>query len=146
MKPSTSFRHSAFTLLEIMLVVMIIALLMGAAIYTMGDSLIDAQKARVQADIRAIQTQLTVYEAQNGFVPTTEQGLQALVTQPQTEPKPRNWRVYLNELPMDSWQQPYIYEQPGKHNPKSYDLFSAGKDRKRDTSDDIGNWKAAPSE
>src|SRR6266513_77388 len=101
MKPSHSFRRSAFTLLEIMLVVMIIALLMGAAIYTMGDSLIDAQKARVQADIRAIGTQLTVYEAQNGFLPTTEQGLQALVTQPQTEPKPRNWRVYLNELPMD---------------------------------------------
>ncbi len=145
MKLSTS-RPSAFTLLEIMLVVVIIALLMGAAIYTMGDSLIDAQKTRVQADIRAIGTQLTVYEAQNGFLPSTEQGLQALVTRAESEPKPRNWRPYLNELPEDSWHQPYFYEQPGKHNPKSYDLFSAGKDRKRDTSDDIGNWKTAPSE
>ena len=140
MKPLLHSR-SAFTLLEIMLVVLIIALLMGAAIYVMGDNLIDAQKARAQADIRAIGTQLTVYQAQNGFLPTTEQGLQALVSKPETEPKPRSWRQYMKEVPEDSWKLPYFYVQPGRHNPDSYDLFSAGKDRKPDTADDIGNWK-----
>ena len=144
MKPLLHSR-SAFTLLEIMLVVLIIALLMGAAIYVMGDNLIDAQKARAQADIRAIGTQLTVYQAQNGFLPTTEQGLQALVSKPETEPKPRSWRQYMKEIPEDSWKNPYFYVQPGRHNPDSYDLFSAGKDRKPDTEDDIGNWKQTAS-
>ena len=134
-------QRTGFTLLEIMLVVIIIALLMGAAIWGVSGNLEDAQKARAMADIRSIGTQLTVYQAQNGFLPSTEQGLKALVVKPDSEPKPRSWRQYMTEVPEDAWKQPYFYLQPGKRNPNSYDLFSAGKDRKPDTSDDIGNWK-----
>lgn len=140
MKRLTSQR-TGFTLLEIMLVVIIIALLMGAAIWGVAGNLEDAQKTRAMADIRSIETQLTVYQAQNGFLPTTEQGIKALVVKPDTEPKPRSWRQYMTSIPEDAWKQPYFYVQPGKHNPNGYDLFSAGKDRKPDTADDIGNWK-----
>jgi general secretion pathway protein G len=76
----------------------------------------------------------------NGFLPTTEQGLQALVTRPATDPKPTQWHQMLEQVPLDPWQTPYVYENPGKHNPNSFDLYSAGPDRKPGTDDDIGNW------
>ena len=140
MKRRTSLR-SAFTLLEIMLVVIIIALLMGAAIWGMAGNLEQAQATRVQADINSIGTQLTVYQGTNGFLPSTEQGLKALVAKPEGEPKPRSWRQYMKSVPTDPWDKPYIYVQPGKRNPSSYDLYSSGKDRLPDTADDIGNWQ-----
>jgi general secretion pathway protein G len=135
-------QRSGFTLLEIMLVVMIIALLAGSAIYFMGGNIEDAQRVRATSDIRSISTQLMVYQASNGFLPSTEQGVKALVSKPETEPRPRSWRQYMSEVPRDPWDQEYFYEQPGKRNPNGYDLYSAGKDRKPGTADDIGNWKA----
>ncbi len=83
--------QSAFTLLEIMLVVTIIALLLGAAIYKLGGNVEYSRHVRVAADIQGINTQLKLYESMNGFFPTTEQGLQALVVQPGTDPKPTRW-------------------------------------------------------
>ncbi|HEX4086858.1 MAG TPA: type II secretion system major pseudopilin GspG [Chthoniobacteraceae bacterium] len=140
MRLTQKLKHG-FTLLEIMLVVMIIALLAGSAIYLMGGNLGIAQEVRARADLQAIETQLKLYQAFNGFLPTTEQGLQALVTRPDTDPKPTQWRQYMPTVPLDPWHQPYIYENPGKHNPNSYDLYSAGADRKPGTDDDIGNWE-----
>lgn len=133
-------KEDGFTLLEIMLVVMIIALLAGSAIYMMGGNLGYAQSVRVKTDIQNLTTQLKLYQAMNGFLPTTEQGLQALSKRPDTDPKPTQWRVLMDRVPVDPWQQPYIYENPGKHNPDSFDLYSAGPDRKPGTDDDIGNW------
>jgi len=135
-----TYKNRGFTLLEIMLVVMIIALLAGSAIYLMGGNLGIAQTVRVKSDLQAIDMQLKLYQAANGFLPTTEQGLQSLVTRPDTDPKPTQWRQLMPKLPVDPWQLPYIYENPGKHNPSSYDLYSAGPDRKPGTDDDIGNW------
>ena len=139
MKLNTHKSHG-FTLLEIMLVVMIIALLAGSAIYLMGGNLGIAQDVRVKADIQAIDMQLKLYQAANGFLPTTEQGLQALVTRPDSDPKPTQWRQLLPKVPLDPWQNPYNYENPGKHNTNSYDIYSSGQDRKPGTDDDIGNW------
>jgi general secretion pathway protein G len=73
-------------------------------------------------------------------LPTTEQGLQALVTRPDTDPKPSEWHQYMPSIPVDPWHHPYLYENPGKHNPNTYDLYSAGPDGKAGTDDDIGNW------
>ncbi len=128
-------------MLEIMLVVMIIVLLLGFAIGKLGDNLDIAREARIKGDVQSTGTQLMMYEATHGFLPTTEQGLKALVARPQSEPKPRSWRQLLPEVPLDPYQNEYQYVQPGTHNPGKYDLFSAGKDRKPGTSDDIGNWK-----
>lgn len=130
----------AFTLLEMMLVVMIIATLLAAAIHFMGGNVGYAQSVRVKGDLESISTQLKLYQAMNGFLPTTEQGLQALVTRPDTDPKPTQWRQLMDRVPMDPWQNPYIYENPGRHNPNGFDLYSAGEDRKPGTADDIGNW------
>ncbi|MGA3171929.1 MAG: type II secretion system major pseudopilin GspG [Chthoniobacteraceae bacterium] len=137
--PSKQSR-AAFTLLEMMMVVMIIAMLLAAAIHYMGGNVGYAQEVRVKADIDSINTQLKLYQAMNGFLPTTEQGLQALVTRPDTDPKPTQWHQLMDKVPLDPWQDPYNYEDPGKHNPNTYDLYSSGADRKPGTPDDIGNW------
>ena len=130
--------QSGFTLLEIMLVVTIIALLLGAAIYKLGGNVEYARATRVAADMQGINTQLKLYESMNGFMPTTEQGLKALVQQPSTEPRPTRWYQLYKELPRDPWNNEYVYLNPGRKNPTGYDLYSAGQDRKPDTADD--NW------
>ena len=141
LKPAPKKTKGGFTLLEIMLVVIIIALLGGAAVYYMGGNVGIAQDTRVKSDLQAISTQLKLYQALNGFLPTTEQGLKALVTQPTSEPKPKQWREFFTKIPQDSWNSDYHYVTPGKHNPNTFDLFSAGADRKPGTPDDIGNWE-----
>jgi general secretion pathway protein G len=136
-------KDQAFTLLEMMLVVMIIAVLAASAIHFMGGDVGAAQDVRVKADLESIGTQLKLYQATNGFLPTTDQGLQALVVRPDTDPKPTQWRQLLTKVPMDPWQMPYQYENPGKHNQDSFDLYSCGPDRKPGTDDDVGNWDSA---
>jgi general secretion pathway protein G len=134
-------QRRGFTLLEIMLVVTIIALLVASGIYLTRGQLEFGQEVRIRGDIQAISTQLKLYEAMNGILPTTDQGLEALVRPPQSEPKPRAWRQLLDRVPVDPWQSTYVYVQPGKHNPRGYDLYSAGPDRKTGTQDDVGNWE-----
>jgi general secretion pathway protein G len=129
-------QEEAFTLLEIMLVVTIIAILLGTAIYKLAGNVEYARHTAVQGDIQGINTQLKLYESMNGFSPTTEQGLQALVVQPSTEPQPTRWYQLYTQVPKDPWQNPYIYRCPGTKNPNGYDIFSAGPDRKPDTADD----------
>ncbi|MEO7168346.1 MAG: type II secretion system major pseudopilin GspG [Spartobacteria bacterium] len=129
-------KQSAFTLLEIMLVVSIIAVLLSVAIYKLRGNLETGKMVAVQADLQSIRTQLKVYESFNGFLPTTEQGLQALVTRPSTDPQPSRWTQLFDSVPKDPWQSNYLYVNPGRKNSGSYDLYSAGPDRKPDTSDD----------
>ena len=131
-------KQQAFTLLEIMLVVTIIAVLMGVAIYKLAGNVEIARHTAVSADVQALGTQLKLYESMNGFFPTTEQGLQALVTPPDTDPKPARWYQLFKEVPKDPWHNNYIYRCPGVKNPGGYDLFSAGPDRIADTADDDG--------
>ena len=131
-------QQSGFTLLEIMLVVGIIVIILGVAVSKLGNTTGVAKDMRVQADTQSISTQLRLYESVNGFVPTTEQGLQALVTKPSTEPVPSRWYQLFKEIPKDPWSNNYIYVAPGRKNPTSYDLYSAGPDRLPDTADD--NW------
>ena len=128
--------QAGFTLLEIMLVVGIIVIILGVAVSKLGNTTGIAKDMRVRADIQAISTQLKLYESVNGFLPTTEQGLRALVSPPETDPKPTRWYQLFKELPQDPWSNNYIYLSPGKKNPSGYDLYSAGPDRKPDTDDD----------
>ena len=125
-----------FTLLEIMIVVTIISLLLGAAIYQLGGNVEYAKHTKISADVQAISTQLKLYESMNGFFPTTDQGIQALVSQPESDPKPTRWYQLFKEMPKDPWQNNYIYRNPGMKNTGSYDLYSAGPDRQPDTADD----------
>jgi len=129
-------REKAFTLLEIMLVVTIIALLMGAAIYKLAGNVEVSRHVKVQADLQAYNTQLRLYQSLNGFYPTTEQGLQALVSPPGNDPKPSRWTQLMTDITKDPWGTPYIYYCPGRKNANGYDLYSAGPDRTPDTADD----------
>ena len=131
--------QSAFTLLEIMLVVMIIGLLLGTAIYKLRGNVETARIVAVDSSLQSIRTQLKLYESLNGFAPTTEQGLQALVSQPQAEPRPARWTQFLDSVPKDPWGKEFVYLSPGKKNPAGYDLYSSGPDRTPDTADDVGN-------
>ncbi len=128
--------QSGFTLLEIMLVVMIIGLLLGTAIYKLKGNVEVSRGVAVQSSLQSIKTQLKLYESLNGFPPTTEQGLKALVTQPESEPRPNRWTQFLDSVPKDPWGKEYIYLSPGRRNPNSYDLYSSGPDRIPDTADD----------
>jgi general secretion pathway protein G len=133
-------KQSAFTLLEIMLVVTIIALLLGAAIYKLGGNVEYSRHVRIAADVQGITTQLKLYESMNGFYPTTEQGLQALVSQPSGDPQPTRWYQLYKEIPKDPWQTPYIYRCPGIKHPDSYDLYSAGPNRVDDNGSGDDDW------
>ena len=129
-------QEQGFTLLEIMLVVTIIGLLMAAAIFKMSPALGVAKSTRVQADISNVRTLLLSYNGTNGFYPTTDQGLKALVNRPDTEPVPNRWNQLMDSVPTDPWGKEYIYRCPGTKNPNGYDLYSAGPDRIPDTADD----------
>jgi general secretion pathway protein G len=129
-------QQQGFTLLEIMIVVGIIVILLGLAISKIGNPTGFAKQTAVRADVQAIGTQLQLYDSMNGFYPTTEQGLQALVTQPSTDPKPARWYQLFKQAPKDPWGTDYVYRCPGQRNPGSYDLYSAGPDRRADTDDD----------
>jgi len=132
----TKFKQQGFTLLEIMLVVSIIVILLSLAISKLGNPTGYAKHTAVRADTQAIGTQLKLYESMNGFYPSTEQGLQALVTQPQNDPRPTRWYQFFKQVPKDPWGNEYIYRCPGVKNPSEYDLYSAGPDRIPDTADD----------
>jgi len=134
-------KQSGFTLIEIMVVVIIIGVLTALiAPNIIGQS----DKARItaaKADIHTIAMQLDLYKLDNFFYPSTEQGLQALVTKPTGSPEPKNWKAdgYLPRLPADPWQNSYIYVSPGVHG--VYDLSSPGPDGQSGNEDDVTSWE-----
>jgi general secretion pathway protein G len=141
--PRTRFASAAYTLFEIMLVLGIIAVLVGSAIYLLVGNIDVARQSRVDADFLAIGTQLRTYEMQNMRMPTTTQGLEALVKRPTSEPQPRRWLQLMERVPLDPWGEPYLYRNPGKLNPRGFDLISKGPDRQEGGGDDMTNQKSA---
>jgi len=135
-------REGAFTLVEIVLVITIIAVLGAAAIYKIKGTVDVAKETRVESDIKNVMTQIKVYEARNLQPPTTEQGLKALVELPAVEPVPGKWTQLMEEVPKDPWNKELRYVYPAKRSKSDYDVFSLGKDGV-ESADDIGNWKLA---
>ena len=129
-----------FTLIEIMVVVVIIAVLATLILPNVIGRAEDARLAKAKADIRALDSALAMYRLDNGHYPTTDQGLQALVKKPSGEPSAPNWRAdgYIRTLPDDPWAHRYEYLSPGPHGP--YDLWSDGPDGVSGTQDDIQSW------
>lgn len=117
---------SGYTLFEIMLVLGIIAVLVGSAIYSLSGNIDVAKEQRVQSDIQAISMQLRTYEMLNYRKPTTEQGLRALVQMPASDPKPTHWKKLMETVPLDPWGNEYVYRNPGKYKPDGFDLYSLG--------------------
>lgn len=138
----TSFpnKKSAFTLIEILLVMGILGLLAGLVIAN-ADAIFGGNQEKVASMFvnQSIETPLTAYKFSTSSYPTTEEGLRALLVAPDKVKK--NWKgPYIKKEPIDPWQQPYQYRSPGQHNPQSYDVWSKGPDQVSGSSDDIGNW------
>jgi len=133
--------RQAFTLIEIVLVLAIISLLLGLSVVLMKNVWKDAAVQKAEADIKGLQTALVRYRTTSRMLPSSAQGLQALVTRPSSAPIPKKWTAKLEpEGIIDAWNAEYKYRNPGTKNPDGYDLFSMGPDGKEGTEDDIGNW------
>jgi len=122
--------NSGFTLIEIMIVVVILALLaalVGPKILGRSD---DAKIADAKVQIRNLESALKLYKLDNSVYPTTDQGLQALVEKPSVGQIPKNYRAegYLEskQVPKDPWKNDFVYISPGEHG--DYDLCSYGTD------------------
>jgi len=140
-KPPLRVSEQGFTLLEIMVVVVIIGLLVAAVAPQFMGQIDKASISRARQDIRQIETSLNLYRLDNFRYPNTQEGLQALVTNPGEASAP-NWRQVLKNLPRDPWDQPYLYASPGQHG--DFDVFTYGADRQEGgegVNADIGNWE-----
>ena len=137
------FRRSAgFTLVEIMVVVVILGVLAVLIVPRVVGRTEEARAAAAKHDIAAIMQSLKLFRLDNGRYPTNEQGLQALVSKPQSGPSAANWRPYLDKLPKDPWGNGYQYLNPGVHG--EIDVFSLGADGQPGGTGadlDIGSWQ-----
>jgi general secretion pathway protein G len=133
----------AFTLIELMIVVIIIAALSAMIVPRLSNRSEQAKVAVADADISSnIGLALKLYKLDNGRYPTTAQGLKALLSKPSSSPVPGNWSgPYLENEPLDPWKTEYGYKSPGPNNQDGYDLYSLGPDGVEGTADDITNWK-----
>ncbi len=136
-------RISGFTLIEIMVVVVILGILAAIIVPKVMDRPDVARVVKAKQDIRALESALNLYKLDNFVYPSTDQGLQALVTQPSGDPPAPNWKQggYIDRLPVDPWGHPYQYLNPGVHG--DIDIFSYGADGRPGGSGmnaDIGNW------
>lgn len=143
--PKHRRENRGFTLVELVLVITIISILVGGGIYYMMGNVDVAKEVKAETDIKAISTQIQVYESRNLSPPTTEQGLQALVQRPTAEPAPEKWTQLMEEVLKDPWGKQYQYKFPAERSKKKYDIYSLGPDGV-ESEDDIGNWKSGSSE
>ena len=133
-------RQRGFTLLEIMVVIVILGILASLVVPNLMGNKEQADRQKAVSDIVALENALDMYKLDNSRYPTTEQGLEALVTKPQGDPAPRNYKDdgYIKRLPQDPWGNNYQLMSPGEHG--KIDVFSLGLDGEAGTADDIGNW------
>lgn len=138
--------QGGFTLIEIMVVVVIIGILIGLVAPNILGRVDKARVTAAKADIATLEQALEMYRLDNHAYPSTDQGLEALVTKPSGEPDARNWNPegYLKKkkVPLDPWGRAYQYVSPGQDN-RPYDLYSFGADGREGGEGydaDIGNW------
>jgi general secretion pathway protein G len=121
-----------------MLVVIIIGALVAMVMPRLSGRGEQARVAAAKADVQAnIATALKLYELDNGRFPSTEEGLNALLSKPASA---AGWNgPYLEKKPIDPWGKEYKYKSPGEHRPADYDLYSLGRDGV-ESADDAKNW------
>lgn len=132
--------QQGFTLLEVMVVVVIIAIMAAAVVPNLIDNIADAQINTAKGDIKTIENQLKLYKMDNFQYPSTDQGIEALVSKPSGEPAAKGWKQRMDKLPKDPWKNTYKYLSPGTHG--DFDVYSLGADGIQ-SDDDVGNWEKA---
>jgi len=135
-----------FTLIELMVVIVILGVLAGLIVPRIMGRPDEARQLKAKMQIESLETALKLYKLDNGAYPSTDQGLEALVTQSETPPVPRKWREggYLEKgkVPVDPWGNTFVYLSPGVHG--DYDISSYGADGVSggdDKNSDINNWE-----
>jgi general secretion pathway protein G len=125
-------RRRGFTLLELMIVMVLLGVLAAIAVPTYLGRADAARVQKVTADFSTIATALSLYKLDNATLPTTEQGLAALVAKPALDPVPLRYKSggYINDLPLDPWGRTYLYLYPGRESGREYDLYTLGADGK----------------
>ena len=136
-------KQSGFTLLEVMVVVVILGILAALVVPKIISRPDEARIIAAKHDMASLMQALKLYRLDNQRYPTTEQGLQALVSQPATTPLPLNWKAggYIERLPRDPWGNPYQYLNPGVRG--EIDVYSFGGDGApggEGNDADIGSW------
>ena len=126
-----SRRASAgYTLMEIMLVIAIITVLAGGVIVKLSGILDYAKVQKAEQDISNLYGALQLYAARNNQMPEQSQGLDALVNPPTTGTQPSNWTRLMDSVPVDPWNSPYQYKNPGTHDTSGVDVYSLGPQKK----------------
>lgn len=137
-------RAAGFTLIEIMIVVVIMGIMAALVVPKLMGRTDDARITAARSDIASVMQALKLYKLDNHRYPTTEQGLQALITKPTTGPAPKGWKEggYLDKVPKDPWGNPYQYLAPGLKG--EIDVFSFGADGVAGGTGpdaDVGSWE-----
>ena len=134
-----------FTLIELMVVIVILGILAGLIIPRIMGRPEEARRMKARVQMESMETALRLYKLDNGFYPSTEQGLQALIEAPTVGELPRAWRKggYLEKgnVPKDPWGNEYVYLSPGLHG--DFDLVSYGTDGQpggEEHNQDVNSW------
>jgi general secretion pathway protein G len=130
-------RRTAFSLIELLLVLVILAVLAAVVVPKFTNRTEQARITAAKTDISMYSTALDAFEIDNGRFPSGDEGLDALARNPGNLTTWKN--PYVGQVKNDPWGRPYVYRYPGTNNPASYDLYSVGPDG-REGNDDIDNW------
>jgi len=132
-------QQQGFTLIEVMVVVVILGILGAVVLPNIMDEPEKARIIKAKQDITSLESALDRYKLDNFTYPTTDQGLESLVTKPSGTPEPKNYKTdgYIKKLKNDPWGNPYLYLSPGVRG--KVDIYSYGPDQQQ-SDDDIGNW------
>jgi len=136
-------KSSGFTLIEIMVVIVILGILAAVVVPRVMDRPDTARIVKAKQDVRALEGALELYRLDNFNYPSTDQGLEALVSEPSGSPEAKNWKSggYMKRLPSDPWGNEYQYLSPGANG--DIDIFTYGADGEEggeETNADVGNW------
>lgn len=134
-------KQRGFTLIEVMVVVVILAILAAFVVPKIMSRPEQARIVKAKQDILAIENAMNLYKLDNAFYPSTDQGIAALVIRPTSDPVPQSWTSYLKEIPKDPWGRPYQYINPGKHG--EIDIFTYGSSGQPNGKTEIGNWETS---
>jgi general secretion pathway protein G len=138
-------QQRGFSLMEILIALVIIGILGAFVLQNFGGEVTRAKYTKLKADFQTIESALMRYYNDNGFYPTTEQGLDALIRKPETDPEPNNYPRggYISKMQKDPWGNDYLYLSPAEYGEGDYEIISLGADGKEGgegQSADIANW------